>query len=150
MGSFNDEDICGRCHKSTDSFGHASPNICSCRDSEPAPQPLPTPLSPPKPARITAQEWQKRREEKLRKDKAANEAAADQCIDRFMLLIQGGQDPWKEKGFIDLEGECTEGVAALVCKYLTGELHFRTDVTHPHGTSFPACRVRVFRPSPLG
>lgn len=150
MGSFNDDGICGRCHKPTDSFGHASPNICACRDSGSASQLLPTQLNPPKPPRITADEWLKQREAKLREIEAANEAAAIQCIDRFMLLIQDGKDPWQDKKYIDLDGEYPAAVAELVRKQLTEQLRFGSEVHLAHGESFPGRRVRVFKPLALG
>ncbi len=147
MGGFNDEGICGQCHKPTDSFGHASPNVCACRHSEPAPQPFLTQLNPPKPTRITSQEWLELREVKLREIEAANEAAADQCIDDFMLLIQGGQDPWQDKGSIDLEGEYAEAVALIVCEQLFKVLRFIAEPILAQGASFPGHRIRVFKPS---
>lgn len=147
MGGFNDGGICEQCHKPTDSFGHVSSNICECPHSWSAPQTLPTQLNPPKPTRITSQEWLELREAKLREIEAANEAAADQCIDDFMLLIQGGQDPWQDNGSIDLEGEYAEAVASLVCEKLSKSLLFKAESILVHGASFPGRRIRVFKPS---
>ncbi len=150
MGGFNDEGICGQCHKPTDSFGHASSNICACRNPEQVSEPLPTQLNPPKPTRITSQEWLELREAKLREIEVANEAAVDQCIDRFMLRIQGGQDPWQDKDSIELEGEYPEAVALIVCEQLSKVLRFRAEPILVHGVSFPGRRIRVFKPTAPG
>ncbi len=134
-----DDEICPRCNKPYDGYGHAA-DVCNCLGEIPG-----TPQSPSSPLMLKAEDW-------IALNAKRVEGEAEVHVLAFMRQIQDGLNPWGDQKQYQLKGEPVQtDVAKSICVRLAefGFESVKSPATSSAGSqSCSLWHVTVLKPLP--